>query len=181
MIKSQKIIDIWIASDGSEHTSPIACEIHEASLLEAKQLSEQQERNRRTLEEWDNKVQAQREMWDQDSDDKIKFIQKTVDENQAALQLGVELGFWEAVENGRPIPWPDMFILKTREIRQRSGDFWHTIGQLTEHETTMAHLMAKLDLFDSVSEARKNGWNKPISEGEFWLHKKTKRVIVIPE
>ncbi len=31
--------------------------------------------------------------------------------------------------------------------------------------TTWAHVLAKLGPFKSVSDARKNGWNKPIEEG----------------
>lgn len=43
---------------------------------------------------------------------------------------------------------------------------------------TMAHIMNAAGIFKSVSEARKNGWNKPIPNG-FSHHVVTKRKINI--
>jgi hypothetical protein len=42
----------------------------------------------------------------------------------------------------------------------------------------MAHLLAKLGIFESISEAKKAGRFKPIVSGEFWFKKKTHRVII---
>lgn len=41
----------------------------------------------------------------------------------------------------------------------------------------MAHACAKLGLFKSVSEARKNGWNKPLAVGEYKVGKRQFRVM----
>ena len=42
----------------------------------------------------------------------------------------------------------------------------------------MAHIMVEAGVFDSVSYARKNGWNIPIQKG-FWQKKVGKRKILI--
>lgn len=42
----------------------------------------------------------------------------------------------------------------------------------TEHKA-FPSLLAELDLFKSSSEAKKNGWNKPLEEGDFFFKKKT--------
>jgi hypothetical protein len=39
--------------------------------------------------------------------------------------------------------------------------------------TSFAPLLAELKLFKSSSEAKKNGWNKPIEKGDFFFKKKT--------
>ena len=38
---------------------------------------------------------------------------------------------------------------------------------------SFAPLLAELQLFKSSSEAKKNGWNKPIEKGDFFFKKKT--------
>lgn len=44
----------------------------------------------------------------------------------------------------------------------------------------MAHIMVEAGIFKSVSQARKNGWNKPIPDG-FWMKNvgKNKTLITI--
>lgn len=42
----------------------------------------------------------------------------------------------------------------------------------------MAHVMVKAGIFPSVGQARKNGWNKPLTEGEWILTKKKIKVSV---
>ena len=39
--------------------------------------------------------------------------------------------------------------------------------------TNFAPLLAELLLFKSSSEAKKNGWNKPLEKGDFFFKKKT--------
>lgn len=48
---------------------------------------------------------------------------------------------------------------------------------LIESDRTMAHLLARLGKFQSVGEAKKNGWDKPIPSGwsEFTIGKAAKR------
>ncbi len=52
-----------------------------------------------------------------------------------------------------------------------------------EDHWLMAHVMHKAGIFPSVSQARKNGWNKPIPEG-FNIHvvgKKRKEIFTFVE
>lgn len=48
---------------------------------------------------------------------------------------------------------------------------------LVESDVSMAHLLARLGKFQSISEAKKNGWAKPIPSGwsEFTIGKAAKR------
>ncbi|RYD63095.1 MAG: hypothetical protein EOP83_12980 [Verrucomicrobiaceae bacterium] len=47
-------------------------------------------------------------------------------------------------------------------------------------QATMAHVMALLKVFPSVGQARKNGWDKPITLGDHTLTKKRIRVRLVP-
>ena len=42
----------------------------------------------------------------------------------------------------------------------------------------MAHAMAKAGIFKSISQARKNGWNKPIEKGEWTVTKRKIKVTI---
>lgn len=46
---------------------------------------------------------------------------------------------------------------------------------------TMAHVMVKLGVFPSVNQAKKNGWDKPITLGEHILTKKKVRVQIVDD
>lgn len=52
-----------------------------------------------------------------------------------------------------------------------------------ESHWTMAHVMHKAGVFSSVSQAKKNGWNKDIPDGfnEFIVGKKRKQVFTFIE
>lgn len=45
-------------------------------------------------------------------------------------------------------------------------------------DALMAHAMAKAGLFPSVSQARKNGWDKPIQTGSWVVGKRKKKVVI---
>ena len=49
---------------------------------------------------------------------------------------------------------------------------------LIKEHWTMAHIMHNVGIFDSVNQARKNGWNKPIPTG-FWQKRVGKNRILI--
>ena len=69
--------------------------------------------------------------------------------------------WWDKVENGVPIPFATAFELCTNE---------NFIGPLDAFQfrknATVAELVVRLDLFPSLSEARKAGHNKPLTTGE---------------
>lgn len=165
MEKKQKLIDIFVAKDGREFFREIDCVMHEEGLVHAKLASDQQLRNQQTERENAIRVQKARDEWDALSEAeqadiraerRVKMIQ--------AMEFGVEQGWWPSFNDKLdPQPWPK--IIK--------------ISELNSNETTMAHIVAKIGVFESISEARKNGWNKPVQKGEFWFKKKTVHLIVV--
>lgn len=158
MQKTQKLVDVWVASDGQEFLNKFACEAHETKLAEGKALTEQQARNHATILENLARVQAVRDRWAEHPEEKEAFLAEIRQRHQETIELGVKLGWWEgAGVNGDPIA--PAIVVK--------------ISELEEHEKLMAHVVARLGFFKSVSEARKNGWDKPIETGEFWFRKKT--------
>lgn len=74
--------------------------------------------------------------------------------------FGVCMGWWIIAADGEPMG------VKTFKL----SDF--------DERALLAHVMAKAEMFKSVSEARKNGWNKPITKGDF-LFKKRRYIIRI--
>lgn len=54
---------------------------------------------------------------------------------------------------------------------------------IIEPHWTMAHIMKEAGIFPSVSQARKNGWDKPIPNGFniFTVGKKRKEIFVFYE
>lgn len=70
---------------------------------------------------------------------------------------------------------------KQSDINLFFGDDEHVI--MIEDHWTMAHIMKEAGIFPSVSQARKNGWNKPIPNGfnEFIVGKKRKKIWIFVE
>jgi len=76
-----------------------------------------------------------------------KTIYKTKHDN--ALLLGIDMGWWQFIENGEPIP------------------FATSINHIMFHDkATMANVWHSMGLFESVSQARRSGKNQPITIGE---------------
>lgn len=78
-----------------------------------------------------------------------------------AMYIGKWAGWWE-------LSW-DMF--------DHECDLYPiqlVVVSLSDTEfSTFAPLLAELKLFKSSSEAKKNGWNKPLEKGDFFFKKKT--------
>lgn len=49
----------------------------------------------------------------------------------------------------------------------------------SENKGLMAHIMYDLGIFPSVSQARKNGWDKPLEIGDFTVTKKKIKFNII--
>lgn len=166
MEKRQKTIDVWVTEDGIEHLTKHAAELHQEKQAEAKELTIQQQRNAETLLEHAMAAGRAAERFRQHPEELERFRQQLHDEHMAFMEKAIEWGWWAGVKpNGDPIPHPK--IVK--------------ISELEEHDTLMAHIVHKhLGLFESVSEAKKNGWGKPVQEGDYWLNKKTIHLRVVP-
>ena len=82
--------------------------------------------------------------------------------NANAMFIGVQQGWWADVdERGNPIPHPQIF-------------------KISEHPT-LATVVVELGIFKSVTQARKNGFDKPSSLGIHTFTKKKIRARIIEE
>lgn len=83
------------------------------------------------------------------------------------MEFGIVMGWWEEFDRKGPI----------KVHRVNKADF--------NENATMANVLVGLSLppntklFDSVSSARKNGWNKPIVVGEVHLINKGRIKVII--
>jgi len=71
----------------------------------------------------------------------------------AGLEYGRRQGWWRAYNEEAPLPNPRQVAL---------ADY---------ADKTMAHVMADLGFFPSVGQARKNGWDLPVTAGLFRVGK----------
>lgn len=89
-----------------------------------------------------------------------KIHQKHVDD---ITKMADEFG-WDLDENFNPLPGAVVFSKSELEAQGK---------------TLMAHIMAELNIFPSVGQARKNGWDKPLELGDFTVTKKKIRFKVV--
>ena len=79
-----------------------------------------------------------------------------------AMYIGKWAGWWE-------LSWD---VFPTDEIELYPIQLVVVSLSKTEH-TNFPSLLAALNLFKSASEAKKNGWSKPLTTGDFFFKKKT--------
>lgn len=164
MKQIQKTVDVFVTEDGKEFFARHLAEAHEISLAEIKEASIQQLRNQETLRDHQTKVDEIKAEWRDHPERLEQFLHQLKEKHNEFMQVGMQSGWWSDVtERGDPVP---NAVVVDKAI-------------LSPEQTTMAHILAELGWFQSVTEARKNGWNKPIELGEFWFFKKTKCLKVI--
>lgn len=83
--------------------------------------------------------------------------------NDAFVVEGEKLGWWEIGKDGNPQRLPIVISIAV---------------MVAANKPLMAHLMVDLEFFPSVSQARKNGWDKPLELGRHELGPKKKRAFV---
>ena len=87
--------------------------------------------------------------------------------NFVGFEFGVRMKWWEDWDKKQPIPFP---VMVDKEV------------MLSQNVKFMSQLLVRLEIFPSVSEAKKAGWNKPIEVGEFFVkHDGFKRTRIIVE
>lgn len=117
---------------------------------------------REALEEAEARRQAISREWEKHPERKEEFLARLqLDINLAKIDGWFE-GWWDLDDDGNMIAPPLKF----------------KISQFPE-KAVMAHVMAAAGIFPSVSQARKNGWDKPLVTGEFVVTKKKIRIIVV--
>lgn len=102
--------------------------------------------------------------WETHPERKQAFLDGIRQENNLAKIDGFFEGWWELDEDGNMAAPPFKFKI---------SDF--------PENAMMAHVVTAAGIFPSVSQARKNGHNKPLVAGEFVLTKKKIRIIIIDE
>lgn len=94
-----------------------------------------------------------------------KFMQDIKQRHRDEVIEGWLDGWWDLDDNFEPIQMPQVFFIE---------DFAEIRNPL------MAHVMAKAGIFPSVGQARKNGWDKPLTIGA-WRVTKRKLGIEVRE
>jgi len=94
---------------------------------------------------------------------KQQWLEGVQAKNRAGIEAGAAAGWWNIDEQGNP---------------QKLAAKFSIAALAAENKTLMAHLMVDLGFFPSVSQARKNGWDKPLELGRHELGPKKKRAHV---
>ena len=126
-----------------------------ARELERQKRQEEMERKQAVGQIWIKEHPEEHAVW-------LKEVRRR---HQEAVIEGWLDGWWDFDEDYNPIPLPITFTL---------ADFDGIKNPM------LAHAMHKAELFPSVNQARKNGWNIPLTTGE-WKVGKRKRKIIIKE
>jgi len=79
------------------------------------------------------------------------------------MELGVRAGWWEDWNPAGPIDFPQTFTMT------QFGD-----------EPQLAHILVELKVFPSLTQARKNGFDKPLTPGDHVFTKRKIRARVVP-
>jgi len=90
------------------------------------------------------------------------FLEEIRQRNQAHLEEGARLGWWDISDTGEMLAPP--IVVDSSKLPDNA---------------LMAHVMAEVGIFPSVTQARKNGWDKPLTTGVFTVTKKKIRIKVI--
>lgn len=94
---------------------------------------------------------------------KAEWFADLQEENRVKIQRFADAGWWDLAADGSP---------------QKAAKKISKSAMEVENKTLMAHLMVDLGFFPSVSQARKNGWDKPLELGRHELGPKKKREFV---
>ena len=101
--------------------------------------------------------------WKEENPDEWNaWLEGVRESNQQAVIDGAAQGWWDVDENGEMLAPPT--VINSADLPDNA---------------TMAHVMAKAGIFPSISQARKNGWDKPLTTGVFTVTKKKFRIKVV--
>lgn len=110
-------------------------------------------------------VERGRKWAEENPEEHAAFLEKLRRQNREGLIEGWLDGWWDIGDDfDRPMPNPLTFKI---------SDFAQVKNPL------MAHVMAKAGIFPSVGQARKNGWDKPLTVGDFTVTKHKIRIRVV--
>jgi len=131
-------------------------------LEELDVLKVEDARLRRELEH--KRKQEEGRKWAEENPEKhAAFMEDLRRRNEEAIIEGFLDGWWDLDEDGNMVAPAQVFHI---------SDFAEVKNPL------LAHVMAKAGIFSSVGQARKNGWEKPLTVGEWCVTKKKIRIRV---
>ncbi len=126
-----------------------------ALSIESARLEREAEHNR--------KLEEGRKWREANPEEHTAFMENLRRQNREGVIEGFLEGWWDLDEDGNMAAPAQVF---------RISDFAEVKNPL------MAHVMAKAGIFTSVGQARKNGWNKPLTTGEWTVTKKKIRIRI---
>lgn len=137
------------------------------SLIKILSERRAEEANRIAAEErqaaWEEAQERGRIWREEHPEEHAAFLADIRERNREGVIEGFLNGWWDLDENGEMAALPLTF---------KMGDFSEIKNPL------MAHVMAKAGIFPSANQARKNGWDKPLTEGDWTVTKKKIRIRV---
>lgn len=135
-------------------------EIKAGRELLDEQLQNLEIENRR--KEREAAIERGRKWKEENPEEHAAFMTEICERNRQSVLFGAEQGWWDVDEDGNMLAPP--IVVDSTELPE---------GAL------MAHVMAAAGIFPSISQARKNGWDKPLTKGLFTVTKKRIRIEVI--
>lgn len=108
-------------------------------------------------------VQERGRKWKEEHpEEHAAFLAEIRERNRQDTLRGAELGWWDVDDQGNMLAPP--IVVDSAKLPENA---------------VMAHVMAEAGIFPSISQARKNGWDKPLTKGMFTVTKKKIRIKVV--
>jgi len=127
-------------------------------LAEEVRLDEQ-DRRRAAFEE----AQERGRQWKEECpEEHAAFLEEIRQRNRQSVLDGAKQGWWDVDDDGNMLA--PAIVIDSAELPDGA---------------VMAHVMAKAGIFPSISQARKNGWDKPLTKGMVTVTKKRIRIKVV--
>lgn len=115
------------------------------------------------LAEFHRKQEEGRKWREAHPEEHAAFMERIQREHQEFVIEGFLDGWWDLDEHGNMAAPAQVFHI---------SDFAEIKNPL------LAHVMAKAGIFPSIGQARKNGWDKPLTTGEWTVTKKKIRIRI---
>ena len=91
-----------------------------------------------------------------------KWFNDIKQQNRQSVIDGAQKGWWEVDQDGNMLA--PTIVVDSKQLPENA---------------VMAHVMKQAGIFDSVGEARRNGWNEPLTRGIITVTKRKIRIEVI--
>jgi hypothetical protein len=108
---------------------------------------------------------------------KQRFLKVKIDPNKSKINLWLPCAFCKGTGvlnkcQSQPFFGPEFIHTNVPDFVVKELIQTFKFDDFTFEFASMAHVMFKAGLFKSVSDAKRNGWNKPVEKGKFKVGKK---------